>query len=302
MQHAKTDEGYVISGTFTEWAAGVPVHGKNKALVESLIQDNADPDDPETRRFLGMGLGSLMDLADQGWPEGVENLRALEDSIREKVADKLFKIRKRRRLVRRGSGNDYDVHASYQGRHDKAWTVSQTTMHSEGAVKQGKTVDICMSLGAHSGIDASAMFFPTACALVAARILLGAGYQVRLFASWRSRRVFKSNKAPRYLVRFVLLSDYGEALDMHGASLLSHGGFCRWFVLMLGACAAAYKPRYALGESQPITYRAMDEGLRMVGMRLGDHVMASPHPGSVSYMDAERAADYVVRDMLGSLV
>ena len=302
MQHAKTYEGYVIAGTFSEWAAGVPAHRKNAADFQHYV-DRYPPDDPETLQFFGVpSIGKLIDMADKGWAEGVENLQKLEESIRHRVADKLFKIRKRRRLVRRGSGNDYDVHAGLQGRHDKAWTVSESTMHREGAVKHGKTVDICMTLGANCGTHASGMFYPAACALVSARILIAAGYHVRMFASWHSYKPFKSGSAPRFLQRFVMLSNYGEMLDMHGASLLSHGGFCRFFVMMFGIFAAPYVYRKGFGQSQRVTYGVMEEGLKTLGMRPGDNVMASPHPGSASHLDAESAADFVVNDMLGSLV
>jgi len=302
MQQTKTSEGYVVAGDFAEWASGVPVNPKNQNVIDDHIRMHP-PDAPCTRQYFGVGsMGELMDMAEQGWPAGVETLEALEESIRGKVADKLFKIRKRRRLVRRGAGNEYDVHAAYQGRHDKAWTVSESAMHTEGSVKKNKTVDICMTLGALSDVDAESMFYPVACALVAARILIGAGYQVRLFGVWRSAKVFVSHKAPYYAIRFLMLSDYGEFLNVHGASLLSHGGFCRWFVMLLGGCSAQYKCDEGMGYSQPVTEGVMESGLNLLGLRLGDHVMASPHPGSVSYMDAERAADYVVRDMLGSLV
>lgn len=295
MRQAKTDAGYIIAGDFNEWMEGMPVHPKNDSVMRKVL-GHLDRHVSYCESWTGFrNLGGLMDLARDGWPEGIETLRDMEEKIGAQVASKMLNMRKRRRLCRGAAGNEYDVHAGLQGRHDKAWRASRVVP------QHGRSVDICMSLGAPATAEQSRLFYPAACALVAARVLISAGYHVRLFACWHSGHTYKSGSAPETLTKLVMLSDYGQALDMRAASLVSHGGFCRYFILVRGLMATPYKAQTHLGNSLTVKRQCAELALRLVNRTPAEHVLFSPLPGASQHFQAEDAADYVVNNMLAHL-
>lgn len=295
MRQAKTDAGYVIAGHYGEWLQGVPTHPKNDTTFQDVVQE-LDGRPSYCESWLGFRTrDGLMALASDGWPEGVRTLREMEETIGAQVASKMLNMRKRRRLRRGAAGNEYDVHAGLQGRHDKAWSASRVVP------QHGKSVDVCLTLGAPYTADQSRLFYPAACALVAARILISSGYHVRLFACSQNQGMYVSRSAPDYLTEFVMLSDYGQALDMRAASLMSHGGIFRYYILVHGLMGTPYKARTHLGYAQPANVRSVETALRMMDRTPSEYVLFSPLPGQAQHFTAEDAADYVVRKMLANL-
>lgn len=94
----------------------------------------------------------------------------------------------RRRKHKSDHGDEFDIHASIQGRHDRAWTRSTRELrHGLGVVR------IVADIGGNCDVDAQVLQWRGIAAVVLSDILREAGYSVEIIAGFSANHSFRNN-------------------------------------------------------------------------------------------------------------
>ena len=286
-------QGCLLVGSFAEFAAGVPPSRRNEGRLDSELAEYQQGGGEVVRRYLGeANVEALAGRMRDGWPEGLARLTDLEQRIAQHAVPALHVTHRRRRLERGPQGNEYDLHAGLQGRHDRAWWRARMR------VSQARRVDVVVRLGAFHSQNAEDLLMAPVCALVATRLLIEHGYQVRVLGVAECQRALLSR--PKTSARFVVLAcDYGRVIDSHVLTMLAHPGFYRWYVGIRGALASRYQVVTNFGYPFPPPEEDIKSWLVEAGLERGDRMIFSPMPGRHEGMTAASAARAVVSMLEG---
>lgn len=177
------------------------------------------------------GLRQVMEVTKHGWKDGLEKMRRTLGKLE---ADFPRVRAKKRRKVRRGQGNELDIHRVYAGDLPRAWNATEKVEVFPGR-KRGKKVTIAVEMSASGGRHGEQLFWRGATATFLAERLTNAGYSVEVQGVITNTDAYPNG--PRGSVVSITLKAYDQRLNLESlvcATGLS--GFYRYYGFLAKSC------------------------------------------------------------------
>jgi len=196
-----------------------------------------------SRDWLGTSnLDKLDRYVTDGWPEMEDRMNEMLTNILPEPAELRPEINRKRRRVKRGFGNEVDIHAVNQGRMDRAWDA---TVVEEVPTVGNKLVHININLGASAGVAFDTGLWRGAAVMRVYDVLMRMGKSVAISGNYASYQSFKGGRSGMASCR---LKAYGEPLRTDRLAAMVTLGFMRHYLMDRGLDAhKTLKPGYGRG-------------------------------------------------------
>lgn len=146
-------------------------HAHNRAEQERVLAGNG-----KGEHWYGVAdVQAARRAMAQGWPEGVARMLAGIKELSNVPQPRNVK----RKLIRADQGDEFDIHAAYCGRLDRAWT-----RRARREVYGSRNVRLVADVLDNASVDAATIFWRGAAVLRLADMLTEAGYNVEIWAGF----------------------------------------------------------------------------------------------------------------------
>ena len=194
----------------------------NVAIYKSNVEYNKSTESEIGRSWWGgdcQTSGEVRRLVRVGWPEGVEKIQSIVDSLNVPLPVS------RRRKLSRGHDGDFDVHSVYRGA--KHYFTKRVKKFKRGPQMISLAVDMC----AGGSTSSETLFWRGAACLKVAQDLILQGYKVEVIAFKRSSGSYNSSQAkdaPRRENIQVVVKQFDQTLEVNNIAVtVAVAGFYR---------------------------------------------------------------------------
>ena len=199
-----------VSGALTEVFDSVDAYIELRPMLEANAADLSKSLDESGawrkrkggERWYGVAdVNSVMNAIRNGWPEGVVKLQAMRAQLTGS-----FDVQSIRRvLCRDDHGDEFDVHRSYSGGFDTAWT-----RRKRGPRRTNRAISIVFEGGGLFEVDSTAFFWRGAAALCLIDMLTTAGYSVEVVTASLATGVVSDEHSKRGAYQSVCVLKHSD--------------------------------------------------------------------------------------------